>query len=272
MKVPALFLSCCVALGGCATQQTIHQVGTQAVATSITSLNKSSLKLDTQAMVTIDDNTQVLSNSVIDSPVVALDVPANRGPLDISVTSNMVDKAFFSPEMLLVSEEGEVIERYDASIFEYQRPRLAWGDRLVAEVRFTPPVNQQSVTLLIYTTAAELAKTTDRVDPYRAMVEGQGGHMPELKDIPTAHVTSGKLVVEVSGVSAVSASVEPSDAQNPSLHSSVEQSTQDYYHKAIRQAVQDNNIPKALALVDEGKGLNVPGVQQVYIEAIQAQQ
>ncbi|MEZ9845262.1 MalM family protein [Vibrio breoganii] len=274
MKLRALVLSCCVALAGCATQDTIHQVGqSDAAATSVASLVKSPFALDTQALVTIDQSTQVLSNDAIDSPVVAFEIPSNRGPLEISVTSNMTsEKTFFSPEIMIVSNDGEVIEKYDSSAFEYRRPRLAWGDRLVAEIRFTPPVDQKTVTMLIYTTPEELAKTTDRVDPYRAMVEGQGGYMPELKDIPTPHSKTGKLVVEVAGASAGIFAKDEADKGTQNLDATVEKSTQDYYHNAIRKAVEEDNMPKALALLDEAKELNVKGAQQVYIDALEARQ
>ncbi|CAM3963172.1 MalM family protein [Vibrio neonatus] len=269
MKFQALFLSCCVALAGCATQETLHQVGAEPVVTSVASLNKSSFKLDSQALVTIDKNTQVLNNKLIDSPVVAFDLPANRGPLDISVTSNMTDEAFFSPEILMVDNNGNVIEKYDSSAFEYRRPRLAWGDRLVAEVRFTPPVNQDTVTMLIYTTKDELGKTTDRIHPARAMAEGKGNYLPEVKDIPTAHASTGKLLVEVKGVSASLDANNDANKHQHELDATVEKSTQDYYHNAIRKAVDEDNMPKALALLEEAKDLQIQGAQQVYIDALE---
>ncbi|OBT16974.1 hypothetical protein A9264_09610 [Vibrio sp. UCD-FRSSP16_10] len=270
MKLKALFLSCCVALAGCASQESIHQVGSETSVTSVVSLNKSALKLDTQALVTIDEHTQVLSNNLIDSPVVAFELPANRGPLDISVTSNMTDEAFFSPEILIVSDNGDVIEKYDASAFEYQRPRLAWGDRLVANVRLTPPVNQQTVTMLIYTTKAELATTTDRIHPARAMAEGKGNYLPEVKDIPTKHAAQGKLLVEVSGASVGLFASDDIEKHSSALDATVEKSTQDYYYNAITKAVNEDNMPKALALLDEAKDLKVQGAQQVYIDALEA--
>lgn len=169
MKLRALFLSCCVALTGCAAQEVMHQSAQHSAVAAITSLQTAQFKLDSQSTVAIDEDTQVLNNGTIDSPVVAFDIPSNRGPLDISVTSQMVDDAFFSPQILFVTKDGQVIEKYDSSAFEYRRPRLAWGDRLVAEFRFTPPVTEKSVTMLIYTTDAELKKTTDRIHPARAM-------------------------------------------------------------------------------------------------------
>ncbi|GAD90785.1 hypothetical protein VHA01S_056_00020 [Vibrio halioticoli NBRC 102217] len=269
MKFRALFLSCCVALAGCATQETLHQVGAEPVVTSVASLNKSPFKLDTQALVTIDKNTQVLNNKLIDSPVVAFDLPSNRGPLDISVTSNMTDEAFFSPQIMIVDNKGNVIEKYDSSAFEYRRPRLAWGDRLVAELRFTPPVDQKTVTMLIYTTKDELAKTTDRIHPARAMAEGKGNYLPEVKDIPTPHVNSGKLLVEVTGVNAGLDADNDAKKHQHELDATVEKSTQDYYHNAIRKAVDEDNMPKALALLEEAKDLQIQGAQQAYIDALE---
>ncbi|GAD80121.1 MalM family protein [Vibrio ezurae] len=265
MKLRALFLSCCVALTGCATQEALHQVGSEAVVTSVASLNTSQFKLDTQALVTIDKYTQVLSTPLIDSPVVAFDIPSDRGPLDISITSNMTNNAFFSPEVLIVDHAGNVIDKYDASEFEYRRPRLAWGDRLVAEFRLTPPVAQKTVTMLIYTTAAELAKTTDRIHPARAMAEGKGNYLPEVKDIPTPHVSTGQLLVEVKGAD----SGLWKNEETHQLDATVEKSTQEYYYNAIRKAVDEDNMPKALTLLDEAKELQIKGAQQVYIDALE---
>lgn len=272
MKLRALFLSCCVALTGCATNEVLHQSSQHSEIAAIASLQKSEFKLDTQATVAIDGNTQILNDGEIDSPVVAFEIPSNRGPLDISVTSQMVDEKFFSPEIMIVDSEGEVIEKYDSSVFEYRRPRLAWGDRLVAEFRFTPPVTEKTVTMLIYTTDAELAKTTDRIHPMRAMAEGKGNYLPEVKDIPTPHTTTGQLLVEVNGASSgfFSGSEEKATkAENVAPKTeAVDEATQTYYHNAIRKAVEEDNIPKALSLLDEAKELGVEGAQKVYVDTL----
>ena len=41
-----------------------------------------------------------------------------------------------------------------------------------------------------------------------------------------------------------------------------------YYHNAIKVAVEANDIPKALTLLDEAKELGIEGAQTVFVKAI----
>jgi maltose operon protein len=43
-----------------------------------------------------------------------------------------------------------------------------------------------------------------------------------------------------------------------------------YYHNAIRQAVEQNDIAKALSLLEEAKALNVVDAQKVFVSAVNA--
>lgn len=48
----------------------------------------------------------------------------------------------------------------------------------------------------------------------------------------------------------------------------VQPETVSFYSSAIQKAVAENNIPKALALLDEAKALGVKGAQQTFVKAI----
>ncbi|MFA0521054.1 transcriptional regulator, partial [Vibrio sp. 10N.222.55.E8] len=41
-----------------------------------------------------------------------------------------------------------------------------------------------------------------------------------------------------------------------------------YYHNAIKAAVEADNIPKALSLLDEAKALGIEGAQEVFVKAV----
>jgi len=236
---------------------------------SIGDLEKSALKLNATQTVAITQATQRLVKGDIDSPVAAFSLPANRGSLEIKITSEMKDSVF-APSVLFIDQDGNEIEHYDFSAFEYKKPMLIYGDRMVAEFTFTPPINVGNrVDMILYTTADELQKTTDRIHPARAMAEGKGNYFPEAKDIPTPHVETGKLVVEVNSIGVLSP--QPAAKTKAPKVEHAQPETQTFYHSAIQKAVQDGNIPKALGLLEEAKALNIEGAQEVFVKAVNAQ-
>ncbi|WP_182026016.1 MalM family protein [Vibrio rotiferianus] len=273
MYFRALMLSGCVALAGCQSTEVIEQVQVAQAqqVEKLSELQSVKMKLPSSAVVDITSQSQVLRYKDIDSRVAVFELPADRGEFAIKITSLIEDTAFV-PRAIIVDKNGKEIESYSKAEFEYTKPRLHLGNRLVAEKDFFPPVGLDSVYLIVYTDQAELGGFTDVIHPARLDAEARGNYLPEVKDIPVPNSDTGKIEVSLDRVSFFSInSSETKSTAAPVAAKSVETvqpETQNYYHNAIKSAVKADDIPKALSLLDEAKALGIEGVQEVFVKAV----
>ncbi|WP_299695283.1 MalM family protein [uncultured Vibrio sp.] len=273
MYFRALMLSGCVALAGCQSAQVVEQVQVAQAeqVNSIAGLQFAPMKLSSSAIFDVTPNSQVLNYQGINSPVVAIELPADRGEYSINITSIIGDTAFV-PNAVIYDENGRELERYGKESFEYAKPRLHLGNRLVTENDFYPPTTAKSIYLVIYTDQNDLGGFTDVIHPARLDAEGRGNYLPEVKDIPIPNANVGKIEVTIDKTSFFSIGSSNSES-NAKLAAAakvetIQPETQTYYHNAIQAAVDADNIPKALSLLDEAKALGIEGAQEVFIKAV----
>ncbi len=274
MYLRALLLGSCMALAGCQSTTVVEQNQTGMVlgVENISQLKVTTVKLPSTTKVSITSNTQYLNNDQISSPVAVFEIPADRGRLELSVISEIKDTVFY-PHVLITDLQGETVEHYDSSIFEYRKPRLNLGNRLVADIDLYPPQGHKSLYLIVYTTPSDMEKFTYIAHPGRIDAEGRGNYMPELKDIPVAHGLTGLIELNVSGPSFLSFTRTEASSLRDSSNTmknniTVQPDTRNYYHTEIKKAVQENNIPKALGLLDEAKSLGIQDAQDVFVKEI----
>ena len=203
------------------------------------------------------------------------ELPAARGEYSITITSMIGDTAFV-PRAIIVDKNGRELENYGSEKFEYTKPRLNLGNRLVAEVDFFPPTHTESVYLIVYTDKSELGKATMVAHPARLDAEGRGNYLPEVKDIAIPNSEYGKVEVSIDRLGFFKQLGSSSSAETntkPAMAKSVEvvqPETQKYYHQAITAAVESNDLNKAISLLEEAKALNVEGAQEIFVKAVNA--
>ncbi|OEF01359.1 transcriptional regulator [Vibrio crassostreae 9ZC13] len=274
MYFKALMLSGCVALAGCQSAQVVEQVQVAQAeqVNSIAGLQFAPMKLPSSAIFDVTPDSQILNYQGINSPVVAIELPADRGEYSIKITSMIGDTAFV-PNAVIYDKNGRELERYGKESFEYAKPRLHLGNRLVAENDFYPPTTAESVYLVIYTEQEDLGGFTDVIHPARLDAEGRGNYLPEVKDIPVPNANVGKIEVTIDRVGFFSFGSSSESNAKPAAAAKVETiqpETQTYYHNAIQAAVDADNIPKALSLLDEAKALGIEGAQEAFVRAVNA--
>ncbi|HHX8538087.1 TPA: MalM family protein [Vibrio diabolicus] len=273
MYFRALMLSGCVALAGCQSTEVIEQVQVAQMqqVDTLSELQSVKMKLPSSAIIDITAQSQVLKYQNIDSRVAVFELPADRGEFAIKITS-LIEETAFVPRAVIVDKNGRELENYDKTEFEYKKPRLHLGNRLVAEKDFFPPTGLDSVYLIIYTDKADLGGFTEVIHPARLDAEGRGNYLPEVKDIPIPNSDTGKIEVSIDRVSFFSigtSSNKPAAAPIAAKEvESVQPETQTYYHNAIKAAVKADDIPKALSLLDEAKALGIEGAQEVFVKAV----
>lgn len=273
MYFRTLMLSGCVALAGCQSSEIIEQVqvAQEQQVDVITALRAVKMTLPSSAIVDITSQSQILKYQNIVSPVAVFELPADRGEFAINITSMIEDTAFV-PRAIIVDKNGKEIESYGKNDFEYTKPRLHLGNRLVAEKDFFPPVGLDSVYLIVYTDQEDLDGYTDVIHPARLDAEARGNYLPEVKDIPVPNSNTGKIEVSIDRVSFFSIGTSSSDQAAVPVAAkaveSVQPETQTYYHNAIKAAVKADDLPKALSLLDEAKALGIEGAQEVFVKAV----
>ncbi|MGL4829535.1 MAG: MalM family protein [Vibrio sp.] len=276
MVLRALLLGGCIALAGCQGAAVIEQANpnTGQAVQKIEQLQATKVKLPSTTKVALTAQTQYLRNSEISSPVALFEIPADRGQMTLTITSEIGDSVFY-PHVMIVDAKGQVVESYEDTVFEYRKPRLNLGNRLVAELAFYPPQGYKSLFVLVYTQEQDLQAVTYVAHPARIDAEARGNYLPEVKDIPVSHALTGTIELDVSGPSFLSfvSSEErqvatSSDAAKASLK--VQPDTQTYYFTSIERAVEANDLPKALSLLDEAKALGIEGAQEVFVKAVNA--
>ncbi|MFS1477436.1 MalM family protein [Vibrio lentus] len=272
MYFKALMLSGCVALAGCQSAQVVEQVQVAQAeqVNSIAGLQFAAMKLPSSVIFDVTPESQHLNYQSINSPVVAVELPANRGEYSLTISSLIGDTAFV-PRAVIYDKNGKELESYSQSDFEYKKPRMHLGNRLVAEKEFFPPRTEDSVFLVVYTDQQEIGGFTDVIHPARLDAEGRGNYLPEVKDIPIPNGNVGKIEVTIDRASFFSfgSSSSESNAKPAAAKiDTIQPETQTYYHNAIQTAVTEDNIPKALSLLDEAKALGIEGAQEVFVKAV----
>ncbi|MFA0155136.1 MalM family protein [Vibrio sp. 10N.261.46.A3] len=272
MYFKALMLSGCVALAGCQSAQVVEQVQVAQAeqVNSIAGLQFAAMKLPSSVIFDVTPESQYLNYQSINSPVVAVELPANRGEYSLTISSLIGDTAFV-PRAVIYDKNGKELESYGQSDFEYKKPRMHLGNRLVAEKEFFPPRTEDSVFLVVYTDQQEIGGFTDVIHPARLDAEGRGNYLPEVKDIPIPNANVGKIEVTIDKASFFSFGSSSESNAKPAAATkidTIQPETQTYYHNAIQAAVDADNIPKALSLLDEAKALGIEGAQEAFVKAV----
>ncbi|MEZ9131969.1 MalM family protein [Vibrio breoganii] len=265
-SIPLISLMSVIAVAGCESLPDIEQTSSS-TATSFEQLKYETLELPADKKVIISDSTQSLMKGDINSPVAAFWLPTDRGGLRISVVSQ-IEKSVFAPTAIILGESNEVLKKVSLSEFEYLKPRLHLGNRLVAEFDFYPPVNQKQVALIVYSSTEDQSGVTPVIHPVRLEAEARGNYMPELKDIPIPNALEGRLEIGLEGVSQSEKFTLTSEPQKQAETLK----SQEEYIAEIEKAVAEGDLDTALQLRDQAKANNIEGADEAFKKALSAEQ
>ncbi|WP_213992653.1 maltose operon protein MalM [Sodalis sp. dw_96] len=235
----------------------------------------------------------------ITGPVVAVTLPANQGSLEITLASVIKHESAFAPNVLVLDEQMHPAAFFPSSYFPYQKPGIASANRLEGTMKLTPVLGQKQIYLLIYTTRRDLAGRTKMINPAKLYAEGVGNVIPDVPDPYARHSADGIVQIKVrseqnsgnimigqffsshdtqpvvvgSTMPAASAPTAPAAAAPVSALPAapvapVLNDTESYFNRAIKQAVHDGNIDKALKLLNEAERLGSTSARQTFISSV----
>ncbi|MFC0228052.1 maltose operon protein MalM [Serratia aquatilis] len=239
----------------------------------------------------ITDSSQRVTQGDIQGQVAGFTLPADRGTLEITLSSLVNDRSLFSPSVLVLDEQLRPAAFYPSSYFPYERAGVMSSDRLEGTIKLTPALGQKQIYLLVYTTRQDLATTTQLLDPAKAYAMGVGNAVPDIPDPIARHSPTGELNLKVrseqnmgsvmiglplvsspapapvvvgSAASPVAAPAPTSSAPSePMLND-----TEAYFNNGIKQAVKAGDIDKALKLMNEAEKLGSTTARDTFIGSV----
>lgn len=147
--------------------------------------------------VTLGTSSAEINQGEIQGAVGAFALPADRGSLEITLTSIATGKTVYAPNVLVLDEQMRPAAFYPSSYFPYQKPGIVSSDRLEGTLKLTPALGQKQIYLLVYTTRQDLADTTQMVNPAKAFAAGVGNAVPDIPDPIARHTPTGTLSLKV---------------------------------------------------------------------------
>jgi len=238
----------------------------------------------------------------ISGAVAAIALPADQGSLEITLTSSIKDKRVYVPNVLVLDEQLQPAAYFPGSYFPYTKPGIASGNRLEGTMKLTPVLGQKQIYLLIYTTTEDLARTSTMTNPAKLYAEGANNAIPDVPDLVVQHSPVGSLsikakteqnsgnimigkifgaadpkpVVVGSTGAAVNSAAAPASvpmampmrsAPAPKTEPLLDD-TESYFNNAIRQAVKEGEIDKALKLMNEAERLGSSSARATFISSV----
>ncbi|WP_234496188.1 MalM family protein [Vibrio maritimus] len=288
-----------MALLGCSSATDVsNQVSSVELATisATSSVQWNNVSVPSAFTFEFNDLSQQLNNAEIDSRVAGFSFKPEAQTINIAITAPMKNKNVFAPSLALYDQDFKLLKVYSSSAFKYDRNDFIKGEVLFGEVSVTLPLSTTRVNAVIFTTDEDIAKTTTVIHPAKAMAIAKRNEPPLIADPVVSHSDSGFVNVKLSVPSSFSllpssnkAPATPAEAIDPQLNGTVaaasatavaastsksevtaQPETQNYYISSIEAAVKADDIPKALALLEEAKALNVEGAQDAFVKAINA--
>lgn len=239
-----------------------------------------------------ETNVATLANKLAGASgsVVAYKIPANQGTIKLNITSPVQkDNTVFVPNALILDAQFNPAMTYPSSQFKFSEERGLSPAQYQAELSLTPTANQDFIYLLVYTTEQDLQGKTTMTHPAKLLAKAKGNQPPAIADITVAHSNQGKVNVEMDGIQSSqfiglngplfeaktpaptqvgTATVATKSATKPTQP--VEQSTEDYFNQAVLKALKNNDVNKAMNLVNEAEQLGLKQPRQIFIKHVSA--
>ncbi|QGM81160.1 MalM family protein [Otariodibacter oris] len=262
------------------------------------------MNLSDQRSMVLSDSHKFQSANV----VAAYKLPANQGALKIRISSPVIqNKTVFVPNVLVLDANFNPSVEYPASQFQFQQERGLAAAQYQTELNLTPTPNQDFVYLVVYTTDQDLQGTSTVTHPAKLLAKAQGNQPPSIPDLTVQHTLQGKLDIEVDGAqstqfiglggplfemkksepapqvvgtasqanvstSAVQSVAQPTVQPQPvAKPKPVEQSTEAYFNQAVLDALKNNDVNKAMNLVNEAERLGLEEPRKIFIKNISIQ-
>lgn len=182
--------------------------------------------------------------------------------VELVLSSHMLDKRVFAPKVVTLDSDFNVVDEYKLDEFyTYYSDALSpnrYEKKLSIDATKTPYI-------VVYTDKNQIGNTIQIPHPAKVRAMNSGDPLPLVTDLTFTHSYTGEFELKLDTLSLNNISARKAVEKRAVQ---VQPESKMYYTNAIKQAVKENNIPKALSLLDEAKALNIEGAQEVFIKAL----
>jgi len=199
------------------------------------------------------------------TPVLAYRLPVGQGGYTLTIRS-LVDQEYlsvFTPSALVLDKAFHPLRMIGPDRFKYVPAYLLTPDALVGKLSFS---GLNEYYLVIFTTAQSLQETSTLLAPERAFAQATGRADPGIPNPIAQHSPFGRLDIDIDA----SFDLKQAPAKPKAAQVMVQPATakRDYDHE-IQQAVQQNNIDKALQILKQAEAAGSSSARQTFIDALQ---
>ncbi|MBM7036071.1 MalM family protein [Vibrio ulleungensis] len=190
----------------------------------------------------------------------------------VTISGLMINDSVFAPEVHILTPDFQVAETFTLDQFDilpsdaFTRTRFVL--RTNVDVAKTPY-------FIVYTDASRLGEHIQVEHPARRRAKEFGEVMPMVTDPRYIHQPTGKIEIQIKSLK-----LQSMNALGTTLHNSQQGSTsplvtvlpetKQYFFSAIQQAVANDDLDSAMALVAEASALNIPEARDVFIDAVRS--
>jgi maltose operon protein len=175
------------------------------------------------------------------------------------------EKTLYAQSVRVMDDMGNILVDESFADAKYKQAAAFDPNKFVLSFNVIPKINTEKLHILVYTTKDDSQSVSTVKHPAKIFAEKKGTVPPVIPDPEVKHDLYGQLRISVSSNDLVTKRAVKEQEYVPNASTS-----QDYYIQGIEKAVAEDNIPKALSLLDEAKELNIEGAQEAFVKAINA--
>ncbi|MEH0689045.1 transcriptional regulator [Vibrio cholerae] len=233
--------------------------------TSLVELQSVAVTIPSESAFTISEKNQIVLTEDISGPAVSFALPSDRGSFKLSISSFAEgEKSVFASNVMVLDSQGDILVDKKFSDFEYYPAKYLEPNKFVLNLDFISRPNLGDLQLVVYTTKEDLKETSTITHPAKVFAKAKNVVPPNIPDLEVIHTSYGSFLLVLEENTVVNERVAQEKSYIPAINSS------DYYRNAITAAVEENDIDRALVMLEEAKALNVEGAQETFIKAVNA--
>lgn len=223
----------------------------------------------------------------VESSIAAYRIPANQGSIELKIESAVENQQLFVPNIAIFDSHFNLAARYDSSFFKLEEEHGLKPNRLSATLNLTPIDHQDAFYLLIYTTKADLSGHSIVPHPSKLFAKATGKQPPAIADIEVAHSLNGKISLNIQSVKTTSfiglghlfgeekkgivttnQDNHTTQTHHNALSISVDKETEAYFNQAVKNALKQKDINRALNLVNEAEKLGLTTPRKLFLQSV----
>lgn len=184
--------------------------------------------------------------------------------VQINLSSLMINDSVVAPKLITLDEKFNIISTTTLDQFNIKASDAF--TRTQFKLKFNLNASKTPY-FIIYSSDAYLGQSIKVKHPARVRAEELGEIMPMVTDPTYTYERFGKLNLSIKTISlrAYKAQIEKETV----AIKKAQPETKNFYNNAIIEAVNNNDIPKALSLLEEAKKLNIKDAESVFIKALE---